>query len=216
MAFQDEGLYKAICEAFKDRANDYFQRVLYSEIATTIERGHDGLWTIPWTMARDGQPCEFRVQGGKWSMSAMPEDDVAAASAIRRKPYVRALSQPWQLPVRQLVTLEDPRLDVIIRSDGSRTLIGRIRCTQDPGQPVTFLSLAIRLADQSATATRELFQPIYSNDLSSGRIDQAAPVDPDVDLAKGVTFYLQGCLVQPDVRFLRISNELVWTPDASP
>jgi hypothetical protein len=210
--FSHPDLYERICDVTKEFPIEYFQGMLYTEIVTTMERGDYGEWAVGGDMTRDGEPRLFTVQTGTWFAKVLSAEE-AAERGLGDGGMKRSLRTVWKLPVRQIVTLEDAQVGVVTDQDGSPTLTGVIHCAKQ-GTPtaVIFLGLVLQLPTPGEDATREILQPIYSNDLSSGNIGVNLPTDPDSGLSFGGRFYLQAFLAEPDARFYRISNELMWMP----
>ena len=213
--FGHEDLHQFLTKTFKPMRTPQLWRMLYTEIATTIDRGQPGrpaTWTIGGALTSDGKAYEIAVRAGEWFPRVVPPSEVAEKGLT--KGISRSVQTPWRMPVKELVRLSEPELRLVQGADGSHTLAGRIRCVADSEQPIEHLALVIEFPSDKEDATNTLYQQYRITEIPSGWLEVKLGIDPAVNLKHAPRIYLQAFLARPAAGFFRISNELLWMSEA--
>ena len=213
--FTHEDLHQFLVKTLKPMRTPQLWRMLYTEIATSIDRGQPGrpaTWLIGSGLTSDGKAYEIAVRTGGWFPRIVPPRE-AAEKGLKPKGTSRSVTQVWKLPVEELVSLRDPDLRVVQGTDGAHTLVGRIRCVANANQPIEHLALVIEFPSDKEDATNTLYQQYRITELPSGWLEVKREIEPAVNLKHAPRIYLQAFLGRPEAGFFRISNELLWMRD---
>ena len=142
--FVQQDLYKAVTEIVDDRRSDFMQRLLYTEIATTLEREQRGTWRIGAGTTKDGQACIFTIRNAQWFVRKLSAEE-AQKAGLEGDAWARSLDVIWKPPVNQIMTIEDARVRVETDARGRRAPGGAYqlppRRTGASGLPVAGIHL---------------------------------------------------------------------------
>jgi len=213
--FTHEDLHQFLVKTVKPMRTPQLWRMLYTEIATTIDRGQPGqpaTWAIGSGLTSNGKAYEIAVRTGAWFPRVVPPQE-AAEKGIQPRTLARNEAQVWHLPVNELVSLQDPDLRVVQGTRGGSTLVGRIRCVAKAKQPIEHLALVIEFPSDKEDSTKRLYQQYRINELPSGWLEVKLEIHPSVNLKHAPRIYLQAFLARPEAGYFRISNELLWMKD---
>jgi hypothetical protein len=215
--FEHQDLYKFLTEVVDDSRSDFMQRLLYTEIAATMQREHVGSWRIGSGMSRDGKAYVFEVKNTRWFARKL-SDDEAREMGLAGNQWGRSIDVMWSMPVEQILQIDAAELRVATDVHGKRALLGTIRCKldgsrrADPSRRVDYLSLVFSSPSaKQENATRDVYQYVRPERLPDGRFEVCIPVGPGQDAPRAGRFYFLAFLFEPKASFYRISNELVWT-----
>jgi len=206
-AFED--LRDFLFSRVKTSRGRYAERMLYTEIATTLENGQTGTWEIGTGMTVDGRAYEIAVRQGAWFAKQLSAEEVAQRG-IGPSNVVRTLDKLWKLPVCQLATLSQAEVRTATSKSGELAVIGRVYCQSGSSQPIEHLALVFECPSGNGSAMADFYQHLHMLQLSSGWIEVFRPVHKKVDLEHGGRFFLMGFVGTPKAGFYRLSNELVW------
>jgi len=206
-AFED--LRDFLFSRVKTSHGRYAERMLYTEIATTLENGQTGTWEIGTGMTVDGRPYEIAVRQGAWFAKQLSAEEVAQRG-VGPSNVVRTLDKLWKLPVCQLATLSQAEVRTATSKSGELAVIGRVYCQSGSSQPIEHLALVFECPSGDGSAMADFYQHLQMLQLSSGWIEVFRPVHKKVDLEHGGRFFLMGFVGTPKAGFYRLSNELVW------
>jgi len=187
----------------------YAERMLYTEIATTLENGQTGAWEIGTGMTVDGRAYEIAVRQGAWFAKQLSAEEVAQRG-IGPANVVRTLDKLWKLPVCQLATLSQAEVRTATSKSGELAVIGRVYCQSGSSQPIEHLALVFECPSSDGSAMADFYQHLHMLQLSSGWLEVFRPVNEKVGLEHGGRFFLMGFIGTPKAGFYRLSNELVW------
>ncbi len=214
-AFAHEDLHQFLVNTLKPLRTPQLWRMLYTEIATTIEQGEPGrpaTWGIGGGLTNDGKPYEIAVRTGGWFPRILPTHE-AAEQGIGPATLSRNHTRIWRLPGNELVTLSDPELRFVNDADGNHILIGRIRCVAATRQSIEHLALVIEFPAEKEDMTRRLYQQYRITEVPSGWLRVQLEINPAINLKHAPRMYLQAFVARPKAGFFRISNELLWIQD---
>jgi len=209
--FTHPALKEFMDKTIQDMHSKFAPRMLYTEIATTIERGQIGTWRIGAGLTRDGNAYEVVVRNQKWFSRRLPVEEATQAGLTGGR-VSRTLNAMWELPEYPLAKLGEPSLRVVT-DGGGRRLVGTLHSNIDSLPEVEHLTLVFSTVspEPGENQTRESFQHLRSGQLPDGVFPVDMPLDAGADLKYGGRFHLQAFLRRPKAGFFRVSNEWVWT-----
>jgi len=214
--YAHKDLYDFLDTLMKDDDNEFVSRTLYTEIATTMDRGEQGRWLFGGGMSSDGKLYRVLVDDGKWFARVVPPEE-APLNMLQSASVSRSLRDVWIPPVRQLAVLEDPRLQVEPGTNGGRAMLtGYIRCVTDSTDWVEHLALFAETPTPGDTSVGIVGAPQYLrvNRLPVGLIQVSIELAPRADVRQGARLHLYAFLARPKAGFYRVSNELVWVNES--
>ena len=115
LVFAHEDLHQFLTKTFKPMRTPQLCRMLYTEIATTIDQGQPGrpvTWVIGSALTNDGKGYEIAVRAGGWFPRVVRQSE-AAEKGLEPTEISRSVVTPWRLPVKELVSLGTPELHVV-------------------------------------------------------------------------------------------------------
>ncbi len=228
--FTREDLHQFLVKTLKPTRTPQLWRMLYTEIATTVDREQVGTWRIGSAMTNDGNACEIVVRTGAWFPRFLTPRE-AAEIGLQPTGSSRNVTRLWRLPIKELVSLQQPELSVVEgagketrpppRLDNrrnpargeARRLVGRIRCVASDNQRIEHLALVMEFPSNNQDAISTLYQQYRITELPSGWLEVDRELDATINVKHGTRLYLQAFLARPEAGFFRISNELLWTKE---
>jgi hypothetical protein len=209
--FTHADLYRTLTQVVDDSRSDFMQRLLYTEIATAVEREQVGSWRIGSAMARDARAYEFSVRNAQWFARRLSPAE-AQRMGLAAGSWGRTLNVPWTPPVNQIVTIDSVDVRIEANADGRPVLAGHIQCRSGRPQRVDYLCLVFAYPSPvpGENVTRNIYQYVRPERMPDGLFEVHIPLARDSFAPQGGRFYFQCFLFQPKASFYRISNELVW------